>query len=85
MAGPDTEILPGRTHAGSGGGCGGRDPDTAKKAAQLCDANLFIGEFRLLSGAKDEAVLRFQAAAKSCYQPELAAAKAELKALGKSP
>ncbi len=61
------------------------DPDAAKKTVRLCDANFFIGEFSLFAGRKDEAARRFQAAAQGCYDPELAAAKAELKALGKSP
>lgn len=64
------------------------DPDAATKTARLCEANYFIGEFKLSAGAKDEAAQRFRAAAAatlSCNSPYPAAAKAELKALGVSP
>ncbi len=58
--------------------------DFDKKRGQVCEANLYIGEKALLSGAKEEAVERFKTAAKDCPGDylEFAAARLELAALG---
>jgi tetratricopeptide (TPR) repeat protein len=49
---------------------------------QVCDANFFIGEFKLLAGEKEEAAKRFRLAVPGCRIPVMPAATAELKALG---
>jgi len=59
------------------------DPDANTKKGNVCEANFYVGELTL-SHAKDEAIRMFRLAAADCPKSfrELAAANAELKALG---
>ncbi|QXX74342.1 tetratricopeptide repeat protein [Methylovirgula sp. HY1] len=63
------------------------DSDLATRKGQVCEANFYTGELVLQQGAKDEAERLFRSAAADCPKSfnEWFAAKAELKALGKSP
>jgi tetratricopeptide (TPR) repeat protein len=63
------------------------DADADTKKGQVCEANFYIGELLLQQGKADDAIPLFQFAAKDCpiSFDERAAAKAELKALGKAP
>jgi lipoprotein NlpI len=58
-----------------------KNPQTQK--GQICEAHLYIGEYALLKGSKDEAIRLFRLAASECPHPfvEWAAANAELKQL----
>ncbi len=60
------------------------NPDAAKKAGQLCEANFYSGELSLAKGSKDEATRLFRLAAGDCPHSfaEWDAAVAELKSLG---
>ena len=63
------------------------DPDPNKKKGQVCEANFYSGELALRTGAKDEATRLFRLAVGDCPKlyDEMAAAIAELKALGAAP
>ena len=63
------------------------DPDPNKKKGQVCEANFYSGELALRTGAKDEATRLFRLAVSDCPKlyDEMAAAIAELKALGAAP
>jgi len=58
--------------------------DPALKRAQTCEANFYGGQYALITGARDDAVKLFEAAAKDCPHGFLEgiAAAAELKGLG---
>lgn len=60
------------------------DPNAAKKAGQVCEANFYSGEWALRQGAKDDAVRQFGVAVHACPKTliEGNAAALELKALG---
>jgi|SRR5581483_1858141 len=62
-------------------------PDETKKVGEVCEANVYIGEWSLLKGEKDEAVRLLRLGLRDCPHTfiELGAAKAELKALGVVP
>jgi lipoprotein NlpI len=62
------------------------DPDASVKAAHLCEANFYSGEYALIGGNRDEAVKLFQAAVKDCPRGFLEGivAAAELKGLEKA-
>jgi lipoprotein NlpI len=59
------------------------DPNVATKNSHRCDANFYIGELKLLAGAKDDPAKLFAQAAQACGHDdvELSAANAELKVL----
>lgn len=63
------------------------DPDPQTMRSQVCDANVYGGEFALRQGSKADATRLFQAAVRACPAsiPEKGLAVAELKALGASP
>lgn len=63
---------------------GAESPSDTVKAAQVCEANFYSGEYALIGGARDEATKLFQAAAKDCPRGFLEgiAAAAELKGMG---
>jgi lipoprotein NlpI len=58
--------------------------DATLKQAHTCEANFYGGEYALISGAREDAVKLFEAAAKDCPHGFLEgiAANAELKGLG---
>ena len=58
--------------------------DATLKQAHTCEANFYGGEYALITGARDDAVKLFEAAAKDCPHGFLEgiAANAELKGLG---
>jgi lipoprotein NlpI len=60
------------------------DPNAAKQAGQVCEANFYSGEWALRQGKKDEAGPLFKIAARDCPRTfiERDASIAELKALG---
>jgi lipoprotein NlpI len=62
------------------------NPDATVKAAHVCEANFYSGEYALIGGNRDEAVKLFQAAVKGCPHGFLEgiAAAAELKGLEKA-
>jgi lipoprotein NlpI len=62
------------------------DPDPAKQAGQVCEADFFSGEWSLRNGAKDEARRLFLLAARVCPKNVIqwGAALEELKSLGAS-
>ena len=63
------------------------DSNPETKKGQVCEANFYTGELLLQQGAKNEAARLFSFAAADCPHSfnEWFAAKAELKALGKTP
>jgi lipoprotein NlpI len=63
------------------------DPNAAKKAGQVCEANFYSGEWALRQGAKDDAARLFRVAASDCPKTliEGNAAAVELNALGATP
>ena len=60
------------------------DPNSTKKAGQVCEANFYTGELALRKGTKDEATRLFRLAATNCPKAfdEWFPANAEFKALG---
>ena len=60
------------------------DADTKKKSEQVCDANFYAAEAKLLRGLTKEAIPLLRAAQKDCPSdfPEAHGASAELKRLG---
>ena len=60
------------------------DPDPVKKREQLCEANFYRAQARLLKGETTQAIPLLRAAEKNCPSdfPESHAAAAELKRLG---
>ena len=63
---------------------GADSPSDTVKAAQVCEANFYSGEYALIGGAREDATKLFQAAAKDCPRGFLEgiAAAAELKGMG---
>ena len=64
-----------------------QDANEKTMNSQVCEANFYTGELALLQGAKEEAARLFRLAAGDCPNGfiERSAARAELKALGRSP
>ena len=63
---------------------GADSPSDTVKAAQVCEANFYSGEYALIGGSREEATKLFQTAAKDCPRGFLEgiAAAAELKGMG---
>jgi lipoprotein NlpI len=63
---------------------GADSPSDTVKAAQLCEANFYSGEYALIGGSREDAAKLFQAAVKDCPRGFLEgiAAAAELKGMG---
>jgi len=63
---------------------GADSPSDTVKAAQVCEANFYSGEYALIGGAREDATKLFQAAVKDCPRGFLEgiAAAAELKGMG---
>jgi lipoprotein NlpI len=63
---------------------GADNPSDTVKAAQLCEANFYSGEYALIGGNREDAAKLFQAAVKDCPRGFLEgiAAAAELKGMG---
>jgi lipoprotein NlpI len=63
---------------------GADSPSDTVKAAQVCEANFYSGEYALIGGAREDATRLFQAAVKDCPRGFLEgiAAAAELKGMG---
>jgi lipoprotein NlpI len=63
---------------------GADSPSDTVKAAQVCEANFYSGEYALIGGSREDATKLFQAAAKDCPRGFLEgiAAAAELKGMG---
>jgi lipoprotein NlpI len=63
---------------------GADSPSDTVKAAQVCEANFYSGEYALIGGAREDAAKLFQAAVKDCPRGFLEgiAAAAELKGMG---
>jgi lipoprotein NlpI len=63
---------------------GADNPSDTVKAAQVCEANFYSGEYALIGGAREDAAKLFQAAVKDCPRGFLEgiAAAAELKGMG---
>jgi lipoprotein NlpI len=72
------EIKPDAVRAGAD------SPSDTVKAAQVCEANFYSGEYALIGGAREDATRLFQAAVKDCPRGFLEgiAAAAELKGMG---
>jgi lipoprotein NlpI len=63
---------------------GADSPSDTVKAAQVCEANFYSGEYALIGGSREDAAKLFQAAVKDCPRGFLEgiAAAAELKGMG---
>jgi len=63
---------------------GADSPSDTVKAAQVCEANFYSGEYALIGGAREDAAKLFQTAVKDCPRGFLEgiAAAAELKGMG---
>jgi lipoprotein NlpI len=63
---------------------GADSPSDTVKAAQVCEANFYSGEYALIGGSREDAARLFQAAVKDCPRGFLEgiAAAAELKGMG---